>query len=392
MSIRPHLTGLRTAAVALAALVAGTGTTVALSASPAQAAGKYTFTTLDDQADPTFNQLLGINNSNVISGYFGSGMPGHPNKGYVLNPPYGQANYMNENFPSSAQTQVTAINNKGDTAGFWVNPHGTNAGFIEWNGVFTSYVDPLTPAGRGSVNQLLGINDSGIAVGFYNDVNGNSHAYMVNQATGVFTKIPHQGRSTVATGINDAGAVVGFDTTAGVTSSFLIENGVVSRFQFPGGSETEAFGINQSDQIVGSYLDGAGVMHGFVLDHPTSTAKWHSIDDPNGVGSTVINGENDAGDLVGFYTDGAGNTDGMLATPDVGWRRPDVGDALMSRRARPEQPERPGAGLSRTNRLRPAPFGRRGRPARTPTTNVRVSPWSVRLFVEPSTRRTVVVL
>jgi hypothetical protein len=317
MSKHVQFSRLRATAVGLAALVAGTGTTVALAPSAAQAAGHtYTFTTLDDQADPTFNQLLGINNSNVISGYFGIGTPGHPNKGYVLSPPYGQANYANENFPSSAQTQVTAINNSGDTAGFWVNPHGTNAGFIERNGVFTSYVNPKTPKVAGSVNQLLGINDSGVAVGFYNDANGNSHAYMVNQATGVFTTIPHQGRSTVATAINDTGDVVGIDTTAGVTSSFLIKSGVVTRFQFPGGSDTQAFGINKSDQIVGSYLDGAGVMHGFVLDHPTSTtANWHSIDDPNGVGSTVVNGENDAGDLVGFYTDAAGNVDGMLATP-----------------------------------------------------------------------------
>ena len=57
-------------------------------------------------------------------------------------------------------------------------------------------------------------------------------------------------------------------------------------------------------------------MHGFVLDHPTGPGTtWHSIDDPNGIGSTVVNGINNAGDLVGFYTDAAGNTDGMLATP-----------------------------------------------------------------------------
>ena len=44
-------------------------------------------------------------------------------------------------------------------------------------------------------------------------------------------------------------------------------------------------------------------------------SHWQSIDDPNGVGSTIVNGINTAGDLVGFYTDAAGNTDGMLATP-----------------------------------------------------------------------------
>lgn len=73
----------------------------------------------DDQADPTFKQLLGINNDGVIAGYFGSGMPAgtHPNKGYTLDLPYGQGNYVNENFPGSRQTQVTGINDKGTTVG-----------------------------------------------------------------------------------------------------------------------------------------------------------------------------------------------------------------------------------------------------------------------------------
>ena len=50
---------------------------------------------------------------NVIAGYFGSGAAGHPNKGYLLNPPYGQGNYVNENFPGSAQTQVTGLERQG---------------------------------------------------------------------------------------------------------------------------------------------------------------------------------------------------------------------------------------------------------------------------------------
>jgi hypothetical protein len=59
-------------------------------------------------------------------------------------------------------------------------------------------------------------------------------------------------------------------------------------------------------------------MHGFVLSGPMGpVSHWRSIDDPNGVGSTVVNGINSAGDLVGFYTDSAGNTDGMLASPHL---------------------------------------------------------------------------
>src|SRR5205807_544726 len=62
-----------------------------------------TFQTINNNADPTFNQLLGINNAGTIAGYFGSGTPAatHPNKGYTIVPPYGQANFTNENFPGS---------------------------------------------------------------------------------------------------------------------------------------------------------------------------------------------------------------------------------------------------------------------------------------------------
>ena len=276
----------------------------------------YLFTTLNNQADPTFNQLLGINNAGIISGYFGSGADAqHPNKGYVLMPPYSQSNYVNENFPGSAQTQVVAIDNIGNTAGFWVDGQGNNFGFIEWNGVFTSYKDPHT--GKGTVNQILGLNDKGIAVGFYTDGTGLNHGYELNQKNGKFTEIiPPGGNNVIAAGINNKGDVTGFLTApSGAVVGFLLKNGSFSEFQFPSSSNTTPFGLNNRDQIVGAYLDASGGSHGFVVSHTLTHAKWQSIDDPNGVGTTLVNGVNDLGDLVGFYTDGAGNTDGFLATP-----------------------------------------------------------------------------
>jgi hypothetical protein len=286
--------------------------TVAAMASPL-AGTSYTFTTLNNQNDPTFNQLLGINNNGVIAGYFGSGAAGHPNKGYTLSPPYGQGNYTNENFPGSVQTQVTAINNLGYTAGFWIDGNGNNFGFIEWNGVFTSYKNPHT--GKGTVNQLLGLNDKGIAVGFYTDANGINHAYKLNQNTGKFSAIvPPGGTNALATGINDNGDVVGFLTApGGSVVGFLLKGTTFTEFDFPNSTNTTPFGVNKSDQIVGGYVDSAGKMHGFLLSNPLSHAHWQSINDPNGVGTTTVNGINDSAHLVGFYVDGAGNTDGFLA-------------------------------------------------------------------------------
>ncbi len=64
----------------------------------------YNITNVINPGDPTFNQLLGINNGGVIVGYFGSGDAGHPNQGYTTT----TANLMSftpENFPGSVQTQ-----------------------------------------------------------------------------------------------------------------------------------------------------------------------------------------------------------------------------------------------------------------------------------------------
>jgi hypothetical protein len=313
----------RRSVAALAVTLAGGASALGLASAAAQAttttaAASYTFTTLDNQADPAFNQLLGINSHNVISGYFGSGADAaHPNKGYLLDPPYAQASYVSENFPGSAQTQVVAIDNKGNTAGFWVSKAGKNSGFVEWNGVFESFTDPHTPMTKGSVNQLLGVNDSGVAVGFYNDARGHAHAYEVNQATGVFTAIRIPGDvSTTATGINNNGDIAGFGTdAAGTTTSWLLHNGHLTTYQFPGGSDTQAFGINDHDEIVGTYNDGSGVMHGFTLKAPLGpVSHWQKIDDPNGVGTTTVNGVSNSGKLAGFYFVGP-ICHGMLATP-----------------------------------------------------------------------------
>ena len=47
-------------------------------------------------------------------------------------------------------------------------------------------------------------------------------------------------------------------------------------------------------------------MHGFTLKSPLGpVSHWQAIDDPNGVGTTTVNGVNNTGKLVGFYTDAA---------------------------------------------------------------------------------------
>ncbi|MBO0732145.1 MAG: hypothetical protein J2P57_22985 [Acidimicrobiaceae bacterium] len=272
------------------------------------------FQTLDNPADPTFNQLLGINDHGTIAGYFGSGADAaHPNKGYLLPAPYNA--YTNENFPGSVQTQVTGLNNEGDNVGFYADAAGDNFGFALHNGLFTVYQDPNT--GAGTVNQLLGVNDRGNAVGFYTDAAGINHGYEVNLESGRFTEINvPNGSNTVASGINDEGDITGFSTDANQNVfGWVLHDGRFSTFEFQGSTNTTPLGINAFDEVVGAYVDAAGNTHGFTLVNRFGHQQWTTVDDPNGVGSTTVNGLNDRGQLVGFYNDAAGNTHGFLASP-----------------------------------------------------------------------------
>jgi probable HAF family extracellular repeat protein len=80
----------------------------------------------------------------------------------------------------------------------------------------------------------------------------------------------------------------------------------------PGSTFTQALGLNNSGQVVGTFTDAAGLGHGFV--YTIGAASFVTIDAPNGVGSTIVNGINDTGKLVGFYGAAPINT-GFVATP-----------------------------------------------------------------------------
>jgi hypothetical protein len=282
-------------------------------------ASSWSFSKLNNSNDPTFNQLLGINNRGQIAGYFGSGAAGHPNKGYVLNLG-GFSSFTNENFPTGIQTQVIGINDTGVSVGFWSSQNtssmtNNNFGFYDWHGQFHSVNFPTGNNANPPVNQLLGVNDSDIAVGFYTGSKGNDHAYAYSIRQGWFKRIHIPGAvSSTASGINNRGWITGFYTgRGGVVRGFLLSPfGELTRLSVPGASSTMAFGVNDSGEVVGTYMVGSGSnakSFGFIWARDFG---FRTINDPHGSGATTLNGINDNGDLVGFYTDRKGNTDGLL--------------------------------------------------------------------------------
>jgi hypothetical protein len=281
-------------------------------------AGAFTFSTIDNPTDPTFNQLLGVNNNGLIAGYFGSGAAGHPNQGYTIAAPY--TSFVPQNFPGSAQTQVTGLNNIGTTVGFWSDtnngaPNDANFGFSRMGGTFTNVNNPLvgsTPA----INQLLGVNDTKLAVGFYNDAGGFSHGFTVNLGTLSFAPVTVAGATSVtASAINNANLIAGFFTNAAANTLGFVENkdGTgLATFEVPGSTNTMFLGVNNKGKAVGTYTDAGGQTHGLLYD--IATASFQTVDDPNGGMGTTINGLNDNNQLVGFFVDADGNTNGMLVS------------------------------------------------------------------------------
>jgi hypothetical protein len=318
-------------ALATAAPVIGAGAVAgpAIAGPHDDHSGQYQFRTIDNRADPTFNQLLGINQDGVIAGYFGSGATGHPNQGYLLHAGHGQQSYLSENWPESTQTQVTGLNNHGVTVGFWSSMNtadqmNDNRAFVSYHGYFIDGDYPTSNPASPPVDQLLGVNDHNIAVGFYNDGDGNTNAYSFNIRRNQFSAVTPAGvTNPTAAGINDRGDIAGFgtdstgDVSNGSAVGFLLRrDGKVTILNVPGSSMTQALGINDNDEVVGVYQQGSGdsaTTHGFTW---SPMHGFQTVDAPSGVGATTINGVNDMGQLVGFYTDGAGNTDGFLATPN----------------------------------------------------------------------------
>ncbi len=259
-------------------------------------AQNYTFQTVNnphDTNDP-FTQLLGINNSMYIAGYHNF----FSNQGFVLTLPM---QFATENYPNSMMTQVIGINNSLTTSGFYVDNNSVTHGFYRTsNGNFTTVDFPGTP-----FNQLLSQNDLQQAAGYYSLSSGNTtpdFPYVYDEVGGIFQVITIPGAvgGAQATGINNSQEVCGFFIDANsVNHGWLLNGGVFLQLDVPNSTFTQALGLNNRGQVVGTFVDAAGATHGFV--YTVSSGQFATIDDPNGVGSTIVNGINDGGALVGFY-------------------------------------------------------------------------------------------
>jgi uncharacterized membrane protein len=163
--------------------------------------------------------------------------------------------------PGAIQTDTYAVNRSGSIAGDYVDPNHVQHGMILKGSHLTTF-----------------------------DLN-------ICQTTG------NTPGSIAAFAINNLGTVAGWclNASTGLPVAFTYANGSFTNIAFPQATGTEANGINDKGEVVGTYFDSAGGQHGFYLIGKTYT----NIDLPHAL-ATTARGVNNAGLITLFGPNSAG--------------------------------------------------------------------------------------
>jgi uncharacterized membrane protein len=151
------------------------------------------------------------------------------------------------------------------------------------------------------------INTKGTIVGFdcKTDLCANgalAQAWVQINGTFKFLKPPGSTQA-LAYGINDSNEVVGwYYDSASVVHGFSFSKGTYTKIDPPGSTFTNAWGVNSAGEVVGAYVGSDGLYHGFTLSGTTYT----TFNAPNGATLTEFTGINNLGQMTGIYIDSSG--------------------------------------------------------------------------------------
>jgi len=264
--------------------ISNSGTAVGVSLENGGAFLNFTSNPLKSTAAGTLNinksttaMAFGVNSSGVVVGNDGNGNAFYEKNGRVTT------------FIPNGGKSATAfgIDDGGTIVGQYTNMAGATPGFIRVNG--RSFVTINAPSGPDTVN-AQGINNKGLVVGFYVGTDGQDHGFMLNargarngSLTGVaiadptIPNVPGEPGATFVfsqvLGINDKGIAVGYYGDSTTSQHGFIYNTKTGHYTFlddpseafnNGVEVTQITGITNSGEITGFYSDANGVFHGFV--------------------------------------------------------------------------------------------------------------------------------
>ncbi|MBU1374548.1 MAG: PEPxxWA-CTERM sorting domain-containing protein [Alphaproteobacteria bacterium] len=163
----------------------------------------------------------GMTASGVIVGDYLTGV-GNERHGFILD----GATFTDLTLVGSPTTSVRAraLTEAGDLAGWTLAPGGISQAFIRSGGVYQFFSAP------GGVNGTTfeDLNANGVAVGNFTDIDGLSHAFTYDIQSGVYTNLEIAGATSVqAFGINDSGQVILTTNLQGGPNNFIYDPNVV---------------------------------------------------------------------------------------------------------------------------------------------------------------------
>jgi len=309
-----------------AAFAAGTASDVAqASAACSGRPVQYSFRTVDAPGHVNTG-LHGGEQDGAVAGYFDDGSPqpgdiayptGFVLRGGVVHPvAWGPGIY----------SDLNDVNGAGDAVGYYGHI-GTIANFAFLYDLRSDTPVPLVfpPTVRTTI--ATGVNDHGAVIGTLNldqtglpeNADHKGYVKLAAQVTSPeYELVSYPGApETFGNGINNAGTVVGnYHSRRGdVTSAraFVRRHGAYSTIDLDQicAAKSEAWGVNESGDVVGFYSDAAGGVHGFLADHRGSVSR---IDVP-GAEATRLYSITGQGVLYGTYEDAAGVSHGCIGTP-----------------------------------------------------------------------------
>lgn len=295
-------------AFALLLAAAASAAPAAVPAAVPTAVPTYTLTVLPDGMD-----AAGINNAGQVVGT-------RNNHAYLWSPSGG----IDLGTLGGASSSGAALNRFGEVTGGALTASGEEHAFIYSKGVMTD----LGVIGGGGMTRGTAINDLGQVAGIFH-APGTSWGAFVRQ-DGRLRDIGNLGGESVwATGINNAGRVVGSSLGRSEfhppQTAFIYENGVMTALNYsPSGSNT-ANAVNQAGQITGmdwhgpdsAYLYTNGMTQ--VLGSMYGLSAWGTALNNRGEVVGNLGGALQVPFFAFIYANGAMSDLNTLIDPALGW-------------------------------------------------------------------------
>jgi probable HAF family extracellular repeat protein len=263
---------------------------VAMLFGPEAAAQTYKFKTIDINAqDQTL--VLGDAGGTIL----GWDMPssGNPNCTLIKG-----KTFTTIADPNGTVTYCYGISSSGTVVGYYETSGDVAVGFTYSNGTFADFSLPNGVSGP----LPLGISTNGVITGYYYQNNG-PWGFVLKGSK--LTTFQISGAAYVfPIGVNSHSEVTIEEIdTSGNLHCYTGSGSSVSELNYPGASQTACVGINNTGQIVGTYVDSSGANNGFAYDPATS--DFYTIDYP-GMADTWISGITNGQTLVGYYEASSG--------------------------------------------------------------------------------------